>query len=166
MPRDQELPLSLTQEALWFLDRLEPHLSTYTSYPTMRIRGKLEMDSLQRALNEIERRHEALRTTFPEQDGRPIQVIGSPQARPVAVVDLTGFPEETREEEMRRWLREEMTRPIDLQKGPLVRITLLRTTASAVGLVPAGSTPGDGGGRSGHGVSGAEGPGPACLPGR
>ena len=74
-PRDAQMLPSFTQEALWFLDQLERGRATYTIYSPLRIKGRLNVATVERALNEIRRRHEALRTRFPEVDGRPIQVI-------------------------------------------------------------------------------------------
>ncbi len=75
IPREGELPLSLNQEALWFLSRLEPDRPTYMLYLALNVKGPLNIPVLERTLNEIARRHEILRTRFPEIDGRPVQVI-------------------------------------------------------------------------------------------
>ena len=124
--RDGVLLPSLTQEALWFLDQLERDRPTYTIFSPLRIRGRLNVKTVERALGEIARRHESLRTTFPEIDGRPVQVIAPPEPRALPVVDLSHLGPRERESELRRWIAEEMGRPIDLQKGPLIRITLVR----------------------------------------
>jgi len=126
IPRQGELPLSLNQEALWFLDRLEPDRPTYMLHLALNVRGPLNLDVLQRALNEIARRHETLRTTFPEIGGRPVQRIAPATTQTLPVVDLSGVPESQREERLRQEIAAEMNRPIDLQNGPLIRITLLR----------------------------------------
>ena len=128
-PRDGQLPPSFTQEALWVLDQLEPDLPTYTAYPHLRIRGPLDVPVLERALNEIVRRHEALRTRFPEADGRPIQVIDPPAPRPLPVVDLSHLSAAEQESECKRYTTQETGRPIDLQNGPLTRVSLLRLSA-------------------------------------
>lgn len=124
--REGHLPLSFTQEALWFLDRLEPLIGTYSRHRTLRVRGALDLDALQRAVDEIVRRHETLRTRFPAEDGRPTQVISPPGPGASTVVDISHFAEEEREAEMRRWLQEETQRPIDLENGPLLSVMLLR----------------------------------------
>lgn len=128
-PRDQPLPASLTQEAMWFLVRLEPNGTTYSTYPTMRVLGPLDLAALQQALDELVRRHEILRTTFQEQDGRLLQVIAPPAPRPLRVVDLSDGLEPQRDAELRRQLLEEMRRPIDLQQGPIARVTVWRLAA-------------------------------------
>ena len=76
-PRDThaDLPLSFAQERLWFLDQWEPGTATYNVPAAVRLTGRLNIAVLHQGLNEIIRRHEALRTTFPAVDGRPFQVI-------------------------------------------------------------------------------------------
>src|SRR5439155_26190159 len=73
--RDRELPLSFAQQRLWFLDQLEPGLPSYNILSAVRLIGQLDAAALQQAINEIVRRHEALRTTFTAKDGHPVQVI-------------------------------------------------------------------------------------------
>jgi amino acid adenylation domain-containing protein len=126
VPRDGQLPLSLTQESLWFLDQLEIERATYTRYRGMRLIGQLDLPALERTLNEITRRHEVLRTRFPAIEGQPTQVIEPPDPRPLQVVDLSQLPDSEREAELRNWFLAETRRPMDLQNGPLIRIALLR----------------------------------------
>ena len=79
MPRDGELPLSFAQQRLWFLDQLEPGTSAYTLAGRRWMHGRLDLTQLTRALGELVRRHESLRTTFANRRGEPIQVIGDPE---------------------------------------------------------------------------------------
>src|SRR5262249_10017871 len=74
------LPLSYAQQRLWFLDQLEPGGIAYNVPVAVRLRGALKVKALERALSEIVRRHEALRTRFPAVDGEPAQVIDEPGA--------------------------------------------------------------------------------------
>jgi hypothetical protein len=71
---EEPAPLSFSQRRLWFLDRVEPGNACY-NLPHA-VRG-LDEAALERALGEIVRRHEALRTVFAEADGEPVQVIAS-----------------------------------------------------------------------------------------
>src|SRR3712207_2953192 len=73
--RAAALPLSFAQERLWFIDRLEPGSAVYNIPMAWRLGGALDVDALERALGEIVRRHESLRTVFREVDGSPVQVI-------------------------------------------------------------------------------------------
>src|SRR5690606_8192056 len=127
VPRDQaELPLSFSQQRLWFLYRLEPESTAYNISGAVRLRGTLDTDALERSFSEVVRRHESLRTTFHEIDGRPVQRIHAPTPFALPVTDLSGLPSEEREAEARRRAAEEAGRPFDLEQGPLFRAALLR----------------------------------------
>lgn len=126
VPRDRELPASFAQERLWFLDQLEQGSTAYNLPMTMRLLGPLDVGALVQSLNEIVRRHEALRTTFSAPDGRPVQVIGPNLPLSLPVVDLQGLPAADREAEARRLAAREADQPFSLDEGPLLRSTLLR----------------------------------------
>ncbi len=115
--------LSFAQQRLWFLDQLGD--SNYLVPATSRLTGRLDVKALEDSLNEIVRRHEALRTTFTTIDSQPMQVIAPHLSLTLAVLDLSQLPLDKRAVETRR-LREEALRPFDLEKGPLVRARLLR----------------------------------------
>ncbi|HHH40712.1 MAG TPA: non-ribosomal peptide synthetase, partial [Chloroflexi bacterium] len=129
IPRRREtdhLPLSFAQQRLWFLDRLQPDSALYNIPGTLRIRGPLDIPALEASLNEIVRRHEVLRTTFPARhDGQPVQIIAPSLHLPLPVVDLSPLPEPEREAEARRLASQEARRPFNLATGPLLRATLL-----------------------------------------
>ena len=125
VPKESELPLSFSQERLWFLDQLEPGSSVYNISTQFRVLGQLDGAALERSLNEILRRHEALRTTFKSVDGVPRQVIASDLALALPVIDLSDRSSSADEEEARRYAAEFARRPFDLNQGPLVRAALL-----------------------------------------
>ncbi|HEX7240243.1 MAG TPA: amino acid adenylation domain-containing protein, partial [Longimicrobiaceae bacterium] len=120
------LPLSFAQERLWFLDRLEPGSAVYNIPLAWRLDGALDAAALERALGEIVRRHEALRTVFRETEAGPVQVIAPFAGFVLAVRDLAGLGEGEREEEVERLAGEDASRPFDLSAGPLFRAGLLR----------------------------------------
>ncbi len=127
-PRDAALPLSFSQQRLWFLDQLEPGSPLYNIPDAVRLTGRLDLDALGRCLDEIVRRHEALRTTFVTVDGRARQVIApvGAVAVPLPTLDLRHVPADRREAEVLRLATEEAQRPFDLARGPLLRATLLQ----------------------------------------
>lgn len=124
--RDGELPLSYAQQRLWFLNKLEPRNPAYNMPAAVRLTGPLNVDALGRAFNEITRRHESLRTSFPVVNGYPVQSIASILHVDLRLEDLSALPEDEREAEVERQANDEARRPFDLAKGPLFRVRLLR----------------------------------------
>src|SRR5919198_3496051 len=120
------LPLSSLQEQLWFLDRLAPGRSAYNISRTFRLTGPVDVAALERAFADVVRRHEILRTVFAVDDTGPVQkVLPQGQAR-LAVDDLRSLPEDRREAEALRRAEETIRAPYDIERGPLVRLQLLR----------------------------------------
>ncbi|HEV2734459.1 MAG TPA: amino acid adenylation domain-containing protein, partial [Longimicrobiaceae bacterium] len=124
--RSGPLPLSYQQERMWVLDQLEPGNPFYNVSAAQRFTGALDLALADRALKEVVRRHEVLRTGYEVIDGRPMQVI-HPDALPdLRVHDLRGFPAEGREAEAIRVAGAEGAVPQDLTRPPLVRLLLVR----------------------------------------
>ncbi len=126
VPRDRDLPLSFAQQRMWVLDRLMPGNAYYNIPSAVRMKGKLEVAAMERSFEEIMRRHEVMRTTFPDVNGEPVQVISPDVSLRLPLVDLSGLSESEREAEARRLAAEEASRPFDLARGPLLRACLLR----------------------------------------
>ncbi|HEV7515307.1 MAG TPA: amino acid adenylation domain-containing protein, partial [Thermoanaerobaculia bacterium] len=127
VPRTAALPLSFSQERLWFLDQLDPGQVAYNLPLPIRLTGTLVPAALAAALAEEVRRHEVLRTSFGILAGRPVQRIApAAQHYPLPVVDLTGLPAGDRQPAARRLVAAESARPFDLEHGPLLRALLLR----------------------------------------
>ncbi|AUX33971.1 uncharacterized protein SOCE836_061390 [Sorangium cellulosum] len=125
--RDAPLPLSFGQQRLWFLDQLDPGRSVYNVPAALRLRGRLDRGALARALGEIVRRHEALRTTFEIRGKEPVQVVQpAPDAWPLPLVEVKGETEDALESEVRRLVQAETAKPFCLQTGPLFRTSVLR----------------------------------------
>ncbi|HYO16003.1 MAG TPA: amino acid adenylation domain-containing protein, partial [Thermoanaerobaculia bacterium] len=119
--REGAPPASFAQERLWFLDQLGDERASYNIPVALALRGPLDTAALAAALDEMVRRHEALRTTFASEEGRVVQVIAPSLCLPLPVVDLEGSSGE-----VWRLAREEAGRLFDLSRGPLLRTTLLR----------------------------------------
>ncbi|HVS00778.1 MAG TPA: amino acid adenylation domain-containing protein, partial [Thermoanaerobaculia bacterium] len=128
--REGELPLSFAQQRLWFLDRLVPDNPFYNVDSAVRLTGPLDVAALRGALREVVRRHEGLRTAFPADAGRPVQVIGD-ELPAVPLVDLGALPADLAGDrgELRCLVEEESRRPFDLGRGPVIRLALLRLGA-------------------------------------
>ena len=119
-------PLSFAQERLWFLDRLDPGRPVYNLPRVLRLAGALDVGALERALEEVVRRHEVLRTRFPEAGGRPVQRIDPAAEVDLPLHDLSALSPVEREAEARRRVDEGVSAPFDLAAGPLFRAALLR----------------------------------------
>jgi amino acid adenylation domain-containing protein len=125
-PRDGgPLPLSFAQSRLWLLDRIEPGNPAYNIPGAVRLSGPLDLGALAASLAGIVRRHEALRTVFRTERGRPVQVVRPPETR-LPLVDLEALPKAIREAEADRLTRLWATAPFDLAREPLHRMLVLR----------------------------------------
>jgi amino acid adenylation domain-containing protein len=127
-PRGAKVPLSYAQQRLWFLQRLEPQSPAYNLHWAVRLRGRLDLSALKQALSLLLARHDALRTSFPEQDGLPRQLIHSTAPASLPIIDLGDLDIEDRERAARDWVSEERETAFDLPSGPPLRWRLLRLT--------------------------------------
>jgi amino acid adenylation domain-containing protein len=126
----QPVPLSFGQERMWFVDQLQPGSPAYNMPVILPLQGVVSVPVLEQCLTEIVRRHEALRTTFAMRDGTPMQIIHAPGPVVVSVADVSQLPHAAgRDAELQRLLAAEIQRGFDLEKGPLLRATLVRLTA-------------------------------------
>ena len=125
-PRTEPLPLSFSQERLWFLDQLDPHNPAYVLTASERLHGPLDVAALQRSLDEVVRRHETLRTCFPQVAGRPVQRIVPPEPVRLEHIDLGTLPEGDRAAAARRIVTDAAAQSFDLTRGPLMRATVVR----------------------------------------
>jgi amino acid adenylation domain-containing protein len=124
--RGDDLPLSFTQERMWFLDQLEPGLTAYNVPGAVYLDGRLDVKALEQAFGEILRRHEILRTTYASVEGRPVQVIHPAQPFHLPVEDLQDLPEDVRDDVAMQLAKENAQRPFNLATGPIIRCFLVR----------------------------------------
>jgi acyl carrier protein len=124
--REVAPPLSFAQQRLWFIDQLQPGNTLYNIPMAVRLSGELNREALKWSVGEIVRRHEALRTRFPEREGVAVQEIVEEGWRGVEEIDLRGKEEVEREEEAQRVVEEEAGKGFDLGQGPLLRVKLLQ----------------------------------------
>ncbi|MYW06181.1 non-ribosomal peptide synthetase/MFS transporter [Streptomyces sp. SID3343] len=138
-----EVPLSAAQLPLWFMENLTPGTAAYTVPASLRLRGALDEEALERALNALLARHDSLRTTFTtSDDGRPVATVNPHRPITMRRLDVEppdaerpdGQPLETnpttdpkeREHRAAVLVGEESARPFDLSVAPLVRALLIR----------------------------------------
>jgi amino acid adenylation domain-containing protein len=125
-PRNGPLPLSFSQERIWFLHQLFPKSAAYNMPSGIRIKGPLNKAALEQSFNAMVRRHEILRTTFDIVDGRPAQIIASDGSVKLPVIDLRPLSTQARENRISELLTNQAKEPFDLVNGPLLRTALLQ----------------------------------------
>ena len=121
-----EIPLSFAQERLWFLQELDSENAAYFVPRVIRMKGNLDIYLIERTFTEIIRRHEILRTTFPIVNGQPVQRIKPPYEFNIPVLDWSRMEKIKQEQKVTEFLSEEDRRPFDFEKGPLLRVTILK----------------------------------------
>ncbi|HEV2961302.1 MAG TPA: amino acid adenylation domain-containing protein, partial [Candidatus Angelobacter sp.] len=122
--RDQDIPLSFSQERVWFLLQVAPSSIAYHFQATLRITGLLDVSALERSLSEMVRRHEILRTTFVQKDGRPVQVIHEAQPITLPVVAVKASEQSPASEVLNLLIQQELEKTFDVSLLPLIRWTL------------------------------------------
>jgi amino acid adenylation domain-containing protein len=122
---------SFAQERLWFQYQLDPNSPAYNMHEAYRVRGDLNVSTLERAVQAVVQRHEALRTTFAEIDGQLQQVVAPEATFQINRLDLTGQPEQA----LAQRAIEEARHRFDLQTGPLLRLTVARQNEASHALL-------------------------------
>ncbi|MBE5228530.1 MAG: amino acid adenylation domain-containing protein [Microcystis aeruginosa PMC 728.11] len=122
----EELPLSYAQQRLWFLDQLEPNSPFYNISLALHLAGNLQVDVLEKSLQEIIQRHESLRTNFATVEGNPVQVIKPESNWQLTLVNGNDSPKYREEQEIKKWLEIHSHQPFDLANDSLIRATLLK----------------------------------------
>ncbi|AJX57666.1 non-ribosomal peptide synthetase [Burkholderia pseudomallei] len=135
-PRDGRIALSLAQQRLWFLTQLEGVSEAYHMSGAVRLDGPLNREVLQRALNRIVMRHEALRTCFVREEGEPIQVIQPHADLTVSYHDLREAESirheaGNREQRAKDLSQAHASAPFDLSRDLPVRVLLLQLADEA-----------------------------------
>ncbi len=125
LARRDFLPLSFSQQRLWFLEQLQPGLGFNHIHAAIRVEGDLDVAALRRTLTEILRRHESLRTNFRVADGSPVQTVAAPFEFTLPATDLRHVPAAELDAEVHRRAVEEANLPFDLARDPLFRGQLL-----------------------------------------
>lgn len=125
----EPLPLSFAQQRLWLLDQLENSTSIYNIPLALRLLGNVHVPALMQAIEEIVRRHEALRTAFIAVDGVPYQNILPAGSLPIPLIDLRHLPLNERRKKALAMVADEGKQPFDLTCGPLLRAQVLQLDA-------------------------------------
>ncbi|MBE7384652.1 MAG: amino acid adenylation domain-containing protein [Leptolyngbya sp. SIO1E4] len=124
--RNTNLPLSFSQSRLWFLHQLNVDKFAYNLPAAVSLVGSLNIVALEQSFNEIVRRHEVFRTTFPVIEGQPVQQISSSLKIGLPVLDLCELPKTEQKQEVQGLVKEWGQRVFDLAQDPLLRVALLK----------------------------------------
>jgi hypothetical protein len=124
--REGRIPLSFSQSRLWFLHQMKGSSTEYNLCEAMRLKGSLDVAALANAIDALVARHESLRTVFLECDGEPYQQVLSDLQIKLQVTDLSGLSDAVRQNVVDHAIRQEGIEGFDLQRGPLIRVRLLR----------------------------------------
>ncbi len=130
MNQQAEIPLSFSQQRLWFLDQLEPGTATYNLSKIVRLKGNLEASRLRNALQSVVDRHEILRTSFVSENGQGRQIIAPAIQAELPLTDLSKFSYDYRQAEELRQITLMTEKPFDLTCNPLWRVNLIRLSES------------------------------------
>ncbi|MBW4507955.1 MAG: amino acid adenylation domain-containing protein [Scytonematopsis contorta HA4267-MV1] len=124
------VPLSFSQERLWFLEQLETDNPFYNIPGTFLLKGNLNLKVLQQSLSEIIRRHEVLRTSFQIVNGTPVQVINQEATTNINLVDLQQHSEKERQTLLQQLVQKEAITPFNLEVAPFIRCTLVQMSST------------------------------------
>lgn len=119
-------PLSFAQQRLWFVQQLTPDSAAYNLPRAVRLRGILQAQRLERALNQVIDRHDVLRSAIVEINGVAMQVVDAQATLQLGFADLRDFDADTREQQIAQRIASEAGAPFDLKQAPLMRATLLQ----------------------------------------
>ncbi|MGK7888331.1 MAG: amino acid adenylation domain-containing protein [Leptolyngbyaceae cyanobacterium] len=129
IPRQGEFPLSFAEQRLWFLNQLQDQSIAYNEQEGLRLSGMLDVDALHRALQDIVRRHDNLRTHFRSVDGTPNRMIAPERVLPLPLVNLQAIAPEHQMAEVQRLGQDAVNEPFDLAQDALLRVKLLQLAA-------------------------------------
>ena len=124
--RDREIPLSFAQQRLWFLDQMDPGNYLYNVPRAMRLRGKLNVAAMERAINDLIARHEILRTSYGTANDHPVQVIAPELKMPLPLIDFSSLPESQREAKVFELVQSEAQKGFNLVSREILRGFVVR----------------------------------------
>jgi amino acid adenylation domain-containing protein len=125
--RNGHLPVSHTQQRLWFINQMDPSGSVYNIPAVLRLSGSMNLEALQKSLKNLVARHESLRSRFQSIDGVPYCMIEPDASVVLEQMDLTGIAQIERDATALRAADNFIRQPFDLSKAPLLRVLLIRT---------------------------------------
>ena len=126
--RSQPVPLSYSQQRMWFLWQMEPDSPAYNVGGMARLRGVLDVGRFEAALQALIMRHETLRTTFPSVDGVAFQNVSPQTGLRMDWQDLSALNEAERQQRLQQLADHEAHTPFNLETGPLLRACVVKAS--------------------------------------
>lgn len=123
---DSPPPVSYAQQRLWLAEKIQDQGANYNVPAHLQLKGHLDVPAFEAATHAMIHRHESLRTTFAEEGGEAVQIIHPEPLGTLSIIDLVGLSAEERTTLVKRLAKSERNLPFILERGPLLRTTLLR----------------------------------------
>ncbi|NNB67370.1 non-ribosomal peptide synthetase [Pseudomonas fluorescens] len=124
--RREPVPLSYSQQRMWFLWQMEPDSPAYNVGGMARLRGVLDVGRFEAALQALIMRHETLRTTFPSINGVAYQKVAPQPGLRMGWQDLSALHDSERQQRLQHLADQEAHTPFNLETGPLLRACLVK----------------------------------------
>ena len=124
--------LSFSQERLWFIHKLEGSVQ-YHVPAVWHLKGELNKEALQKALQKIIDRHEVLRTVYKEEDGTPYQFINESLGWQLSIVDAEKIYQSTKA--LPQYIKELINKPFELSRDYMLRASLITISEAEYQLV-------------------------------
>ncbi len=121
--------LSSMERRLWFLERLHPERSAYHAPHVFRLHGEFDEQALRSSLSALARRHEILRTTYPEREGEAIRRVSADVNIPLRIVDISSVPADEKNQSLETLFVHEVAAAFDVERGPLARLLVVLESA-------------------------------------
>lgn len=127
-PPDSPVLLSFPQQRQLFLELFERGTAVNNLSVFLKLKGDIDLESLEKSANLILKRHDVLRTSFSFGQGLPAPIVKDELKIRIPIVDLQNFEIARRETEARRLAEAEVLKPFDLSLAPLIRLKLYQTS--------------------------------------
>lgn len=123
--RNVEFPLTEPQHEIWMVSQMGDKAScAYNESDTLRIEGPLEIKVLQEAVQTVIARHQALNLVFDADGATQRNILGNKIEVPLT--DLSDFVDEEKDQKVQEIIQQEASHPFDLEKGPLIRVQIVK----------------------------------------
>ena len=124
--RSGDLPLSFSQQRLWFLDQFAPEVNSYNIPSVLEFNGELNIEALEYAINQLINRHEILRTSFFNENGKPKLKVEQKLKIQIKITDLIDIASSEASNKVNDIIKVQLQTSYDLTKLPLFQVSILK----------------------------------------